>query len=131
MKFMQRAVASATSSPDSESHSAKKRKLGHSSPEGRIDLNIDEAAIKAAMDSQEAKRQAALALHAGGADTHWVLNSKLTSSKSQNCSKPALNVVYVGYGDIDSSNESGDNEDVPTQGRTSTRNFKKTQNKAC
>lgn len=131
MKFMQRAVSSTTSSPDNGDHSAKKRKLGHSTPEGRLDLNIDEATIKAAMDSQEARRQAALAQHTSGADTHWVLNNKLSETPSQSRPKPALNIVYVGYGDIDSSNESGDNEDVPTQGRTSTRNHKKGQEKTA
>ncbi|KAK7398093.1 hypothetical protein QQX98_012528 [Neonectria punicea] len=114
MKFMQRAVASASSagSPESESHSAKKRKLGHSPSEGRISLNIDQATIKAALDDQEAKRQAALEQHVS-ADTHWVLKNSWTGSKASDTAKAPLNVVYVGYGDIDSSNESGDNEDNP------------------
>ncbi|KAF7532572.1 hypothetical protein G7Z17_g13626 [Cylindrodendrum hubeiense] len=131
MKFMQRAAASATSagSPESDTHSAKKRKLGQSPSEGRINLNIDQATIKAALDDQEAKRLAALEKHVG-ADTHWVLNNAWAGSKATSTAKAPLNVVYVGYGDIDSSNESGDNEDVPANGRTSTSNFKKSKTKA-
>ncbi|KAH7170555.1 hypothetical protein EDB81DRAFT_170255 [Dactylonectria macrodidyma] len=129
MKFMQRAVASASSagSPDSELHSAKKRKLGESPSEGRINLNIDQATIKAALDEQESKRLSALEKHVV-ADTHWVLNNAWAGSKATDASTP-LKVVYVGYGDIDSSNESGDNEDVPANGRTSTHNFKKSKPK--
>ncbi|KAF4470173.1 Zinc finger domain-containing CCHC-type [Fusarium albosuccineum] len=130
MKFMQRAVASGNSSPDPEAHSAKKRKLGHSPATGRIDVNIDEAAIKAALSDQEAKRQAALDKHVGG-DTHWVLNNAWSGSKAASNSKQPLNVVYVGYGDIDSSNDSGDNEDAPARGRTSTGNYKSSKNQAC
>ncbi|KAF4974647.1 hypothetical protein FZEAL_8482 [Fusarium zealandicum] len=129
MKFMQRAVASANSSPDSETHSAKKRKTGHSPSGARIDLNIDEASIKAALNDQETKRQSALEQHVG-AETHWVLNNAFTGPKAASGSKPPLNVVYVGYGDIDSSNESGDNEDAPAKGRTSTGNFKSSKNQA-
>ncbi|KAH7023434.1 hypothetical protein EDB80DRAFT_41389 [Ilyonectria destructans] len=130
MKFMQRAAASASStgSPDSDTHSAKKRRLGESPSEGRINLNIDQATIKAALDDQEAKRLAALEKHVG-ADTHWVLNNTWAGSKTTNTAKAPLNVVYVGYGDIDSSNESGDNEDVPANGRTSTSNFKSSKTK--
>ncbi|TFB05330.1 hypothetical protein CCMA1212_002838 [Trichoderma ghanense] len=128
MKFMQRAVASAASSPqpDESSQTSKKRKLKHSATaaaEERISALIDQASIKAAIEEQEAKRQAALALHtATGA--HWVLNTKLDKLNASKPSEPSLNVVYVGYGDIDSSNESG-GEDAPQSGRTSTRKPKK------
>lgn len=127
MKFMQRAVASENSSPASETHSSKKRKTGHSPVAGRLDLNIDQAAIQAALDAQETTRQTALEQHVG-ADTRWVLDSNITSSKATSQSKTPLNVVYVGYGDIDSSNDSGDNEDAPSNGRTSTNSFKKAIN---
>ena len=129
MKFMQRAVASETSSPDSETHSSKKRKAGHSPAAGRLDLNIDQAAIKAAIDDQETKRQAALEKHVG-ADTRWVLDDTFAGTKTTSRTKPPLNIVYVGYGDIDSSNDSGDNEEAPTKGRTSTNSFKKAKNQA-
>ncbi|UKZ54972.1 hypothetical protein TrVGV298_008787 [Trichoderma virens] len=123
MKFMQRAVASAPSpQSDDSSQSSKKRKLRHSASkaaEERVSALIDQASIKAALEDQEAKRQAALAQHtATGA--HWVLNTKLDKLNAGKPSEPSLNIVYVGYGDIDSSNESG-GEDAPQSGRTSTR----------
>ncbi|ETS06452.1 hypothetical protein M419DRAFT_68639 [Trichoderma reesei RUT C-30] len=124
MKFMQRAVASAASSPqpDENSQTSKKRKLKHSATaaaEERISALIDQASIKAAIEEQEAKRQAALALHSA-TGAHWVLNTKLDKLNASKPSEPSLNVVYVGYGDIDSDNESG-GEDAPQSGRTSTR----------
>ncbi|KAL7822376.1 hypothetical protein V8C26DRAFT_388681 [Trichoderma gracile] len=124
MKFMQRAVASAASSPqpDESSQASKKRKLKHSATaaaEERISAMIDQASIKAAIEEQEAKRQAALALHSA-TGAHWVLNTKLDKLNASKPSEPSLNVVYVGYGDIDSDNESG-GEDAPQSGRTSTR----------
>ncbi|KAK0766698.1 hypothetical protein N5P37_000425 [Trichoderma harzianum] len=129
MKFMQRAVASASSSSpqsDDSSQNSKKRKLRHSAAtaaEERVSALIDQASIKAALEDQEAKRQAALAQHtATGA--HWVLNTKLDKLNAGRPSEPALNVIYVGYGDIDSSDESG-GEDAPQIGRTSTRKPKK------
>lgn len=134
MKFMQRAVASASSSPqtDDSSQSSKKRKLKHSAAaaaEERVSALIDQASIKAALEDQEAKRQAALAQHtASGA--HWVLNTKLDKLNASAPAKPSLNVVYVGYGDIDSDNESG-GEDVPQSGRTSTRKPKEVENQVC
>ncbi|KAL7937718.1 hypothetical protein V8C35DRAFT_293354 [Trichoderma chlorosporum] len=123
MKFMQRAVASASTPPsDDNAQASKKRKFRHSATtaaEERVSALIDQASIKAALEDQEAKRQAALAQHtATGA--HWVLNTKLDTLNAGKSSEPSLNVVYVGYGDIDSSNESG-GEDAPQSGRTSTR----------
>ncbi|KAG5930402.1 hypothetical protein E4U42_001648, partial [Claviceps africana] len=118
MKFMQRAVASASSagSPDSDGPSMKKRKVDRSPAPGRIDPNIDQALIQAALDDQEATRQAALEKHSA-ADTHWVLKTKIDEAQRQKQSRP-LNVVYVGYGDIDSDDN---NEDNPAEGRTSTK----------
>ncbi|OTA01801.1 hypothetical protein A9Z42_0021270 [Trichoderma parareesei] len=134
MKFMQRAVASAASSPqpDENSQTSKKRKLKHSATaaaEERISALIDQASIKAAIEEQEAKRQAALALHSA-TGAHWVLNTKLDKLNASKPSEPSLNVVYVGYGDIDSDNESG-GEDAPLIGRTSTRKPKVVEDQAC
>lgn len=132
MKFMQRAAASASSpgTPDSDTHSAKKRKLGHASPaESKFDASINQASIKAALEEQESKRQAALAQHSSS-DTQWVLKNTLGSAQVNKSEKAPMKIVYVGYGDVDSSNESGDNEDEPQQGRTSTRNYK-SGTKAC
>lgn len=126
MKFMQRAAASATSngSPESDTHSAKKRKLGHGSPAGRVDVNIDQAAIQAALDDREAKRQAALDKHVGG-DTRWVLKDTWTDQKASGAAKSSMNVVYVGYGDMGSSDDSSDWEESAANGRTTTAKFKK------
>ncbi|KAM3443145.1 hypothetical protein NHJ13734_002031 [Beauveria thailandica] len=121
MKFMQRAIASnsAPASPDSEATSAKKRKFDHGSPAGRLSMDFDQASVDAAIQAQEAKRKAALEQHATG-DTHWVLNTKFEKSLTGKPSKVPRKIVYVGYGDIDSENESGDGEDVAAIGRTST-----------
>lgn len=121
MKFMQRAIASnsAAASPESETGSAKKRKLDHGSPAGRLSMDFDQVSVDAAMQAQEATRKAALLQHATG-DTHWVLNTKLENAATTKASKAPRKIVYVGYGDIDSENDSGDGEDVAAQGRTST-----------
>ncbi|ODA82848.1 hypothetical protein RJ55_01357 [Drechmeria coniospora] len=128
MKFMQRAAASAssTASPDSDGNSSKKRKLHHSPAEGKFSANIDRALIQAALDEEEAARQAALQRHAAH-DTHWVLDGSWDKSNPGSQANGSLNVVYVGYGDIDSSTESGDVNDAPTKGRTSTKPDKKTE----
>lgn len=120
MKFMQRAIASnsTTASPESETHSAKKRKFEHDSPSGRLSMDFDQASVDAAMQAQEAKRRSALEQHATG-DTHWVLNTKFEKPASAK-TKAARKIVYVGYGDIDSENDSGDGEDVAANGRTTT-----------
>jgi hypothetical protein len=131
MKFMQRAAASASSagSPDSDAPSSKKRKLKGSFAESRINADIDQALIQAALDGEEATRQAALAKHSS-ADTHWVLSNTLDKAKAGKTTTKPLNIVYVGYGDMDSSDDSGDNEDAPAKGRTSTKSVEKTGNKA-
>ncbi|EXV04207.1 zinc knuckle domain protein [Metarhizium robertsii] len=118
MKFMQRAAASASSngSPGSDVPSSKKRKLDYSPAPGRINPNIDHALIQAALNDQEATRQAALAKHSA-ADTHWVLKTNIDKSQDKKQSHP-LNIVYVGYGDIDASKDSDENEDNPAEGRT-------------
>lgn len=121
MKFMQRAAASASSAgaPDADSQS-KKRKHGHSPAHGRIDAQIDQALIQAALDDQEATRQAALEKHAG-ADTHWTLNNAWEHKATVNAARSRLKILYVGYVDIDSSGESDSKEDATSKGRTSTR----------
>jgi hypothetical protein len=96
--------------------SSKKRKFDHSPAPGRINPNIDQALIKAALDDQEATRQAALAKHSA-TDTHWVLKTNFGQPQSKKQSHP-LNIVYVGYGDIDTSNDATENEDDAAQGRT-------------
>lgn len=132
MKFMQRAVASASSnaSSDADTPSAKKRKYEHSSPQGRLNVGIDEASIKAALDSQEATRRAALQQHSS-TDTEWVLNPTFEKETTTKRTQPRINIVYVGYGDIDSADDSGDGEDMPSKGRTSTRMPKESEVCCC
>ena len=128
MKFMQRAAASASSnSPANDAPSPKRRKVD--SPTGRIRGDIDQASIQAALDAQETQRRSALEQHVS-ADTHWVLNTSLDVPKPNALSKESLNVVYVGYGDVDSADE-GDGEDAPQSGRTSTRKKKKAASAVC
>ena len=126
---MQRAAASTSpATPDSGSQSSKKRKLDHSSKEGRLSMNMDQAAIQAAINEQQATRQAALDRHVTG-DTHWVLKSTLDGADSKKKEEPPLRIKYIGYGDVDSGDESGDPEDEAQTGRTSTNNYKKTASK--
>lgn len=131
MKFMQRAVVSAATpeSPDSKPPSNKKRRLENSPAQGRVDAFFDQASIQAAINEQEAIRQAALAKHSAS-DAHWVLKTSGNQANTSENSKPSLNILYVGYGDIDSANESGGNEDEPQSGRTATRKYKESKNKA-
>lgn len=128
MKFMQRAVASASSnaSSDADTPSAKKRKFEHSSPQGRLNVDIDEASIKAALDRQEATRRAALQQHSS-TDTEWVVTPTFEKHTATKRTQPRMNIVYVGYGDIDSADDSCDGEDIPSKGRTSTRKPKESE----
>ncbi|KAK0389428.1 hypothetical protein NLU13_3003 [Sarocladium strictum] len=130
MKFMQRAAASGSSAgtPESASQSSKKRKLDHSSGSGRLSLNIDQAAVQAAIHEQQATRQAALDRHVTG-DTHWVLNTSLDQTKPKAGNAAPLKIKYIGYGDVDSGEESGDQEDEAQMGRTSTSNYKQAKSK--
>lgn len=122
MKFMQRAAAASAASPESDGSASKKRKFDNiNSPQGRLNAAIDEAAIRIALEDEESKRKTALQQRASG-DTHWVLKpSAVTSTVTTKTQSPALNVVFVGYGEIDSADESADGEDVPSRGRMSTR----------
>ena len=109
MKFMQRAVASAASpASDSDSHSAKKRKLGHQAGNNEL-LGFDQNAVQAAIEDRETKRQAAIQKHRGD-DTHWVLNTAWDKKTSEKAKSKPLRVVYVGYGDVDADQTGSDDE---------------------
>lgn len=125
---MQRAAASAASSPgtDTESPSLKKRKLVHHDyAQTKFDKEVDQASIRAAIDDRDAKRQAALEKHASGADTHWVLDKNWDRNETSSTNTQPLRVVYVGYGDGGISEE--DIEDDPQTGRTSTKYHRASQ----
>jgi hypothetical protein len=120
MKFMQRAAAaSSPASSDADTPSAKKRKFAHSPSDRRDSLNIDQLSVKAALEEQEAKRQAALQQHSGS-DTQWVLNASWQAPEEAQAAKKPSAVVYVGFGDVDSGSDSDQQEDKPARGRMST-----------
>ena len=123
MRFMQRSVASTSSTLESDTSSSKKRKTFHSPAQARVDASINQASVQAALEERESKRLAALEQHSTR-DTQWVLNSTLIKDKGLTSRNPSLNIVYVGYGGVDSS----DDENAPANGRTST---KTAQPKAC
>ncbi|OIW34044.1 hypothetical protein CONLIGDRAFT_206874 [Coniochaeta ligniaria NRRL 30616] len=117
MKFMQRGEASAKSSPsttpktDNEG-SAKRRKTAHKeTPEAKP--LYDEKAVQAALEEEESKRQAAIARRAKElGDEQWVLNGAAISAP--NPKHPVyLNIVQVGFAQIDSGFPSDDDDDTP------------------
>lgn len=116
MKFMQRAAASAGSTPDSDAPSSKKRRLDRG--DNDYDLNITSESIQAAIDERDAKRQAAIQQHASN-DTHWVLNTNVGNMAGKSEKKP-MRVQYVGYDDF----ESDEDVDKTQLGRTSTKKNK-------
>ncbi|KAI1338018.1 hypothetical protein F5Y15DRAFT_140637 [Xylariaceae sp. FL0016] len=108
MKFMQRAVASPSSSPStptSEEQSFKRRKVSHSStPPQRVDSLVNQSAIQAAIAEEEKKREGAVLQRATElGDAHWVLQVPEQSVGSSASSQAPLNIVQVGFGQIDSS----------------------------
>ncbi|PHH68214.1 hypothetical protein CDD82_720 [Ophiocordyceps australis] len=121
MKFMQRAAAS--TDPNSDNSCSKKRKANGSSVQGRLDVNIDQALIQAAIDQQEATRQAALKEHSL-VDTQWTMNNTLRQKSWNEAEEKPLDIVYVGYCDIDSANQMDNNMEAPATGLTSTKNTK-------
>jgi hypothetical protein len=107
MKFMQRAAASSPASPSSpaadEPPSKRLKKNSDSPSRPAVDINTlaDQKAIQAALDAEEAKRQAALERQAAEAgDTRWVLSFEGQNSL-QVAPKPALRVVQAGYASLD------------------------------
>lgn len=132
MKFMQRGAAAETNSspttPKSESEgSAKRRKTSHTpsvrdSPATPL---YDQKAVQAALAEEDRKREAAIekrALELG--DARWVLDSDLPSIPAP--SHPPLNVVQVGFAQIDSSAVlSGDGGAPEDQLPTAQSNFRR------
>lgn len=117
MKFMQRGVASAGSSPattpqtDNEG-SAKRRKTSHKSTPVESKPLYDEKAVQAALEEEEKKREAAIERRAAElGDEHWVLRDEQLSSRNTK-HRGALNIVQVGFAQIDSGALSGDDDRV-------------------
>ncbi|KAK4252115.1 hypothetical protein C7999DRAFT_37093 [Corynascus novoguineensis] len=123
MKFMQRGAAAAAAAagtpgasspatPTSDDGSAKRRKTFHtpsatSSPATPL---FDQQAIRAAVEEEERKKQAAIEKRAAElGDSHWVLEG--VASLPPRVSRPLLNVVEVGFAQIDYGNPSGNDDD--------------------
>ncbi|KAK8042124.1 zinc knuckle [Apiospora rasikravindrae] len=108
MKFMQRAAASApttpTASPKSEEQSSKRRKVSHeSTANAPVDFMVNQQAVQAAIDEGEKKREEAIVKHAAElGDARWVLDVPDSPFNSLYQVKKPLNVVQVGYAQIDS-----------------------------
>ncbi|KAK3949051.1 hypothetical protein QBC32DRAFT_44603 [Pseudoneurospora amorphoporcata] len=126
MKFMQRAAATAataaptdkSSTPKTEDEGpSKRRKHSHASktstpnPEAEQAL-FDQKAIQAALEEEEKKRQAAVEKRAAElGDSYWVLPGASVAPKAG--ARPVLNVVQVGFAQIDYSGNASDEDDVP------------------
>ncbi|PQE34099.1 zinc knuckle protein [Rutstroemia sp. NJR-2017a WRK4] len=104
MKFMQRAAASSPTSPSTstvEEPSPKRQKMAHTTPtKFNVDNLADNRAIRAALEEEEAKKQAALDRAAAEAgDTRWVLSFE----DRKHLDKPTstLRVVQAGFANLD------------------------------
>jgi hypothetical protein len=110
MKFMQRGASTptpASSTPASETPSSSKRRKISTSDVTSLPANqlYDRAAIRAALEEEERKRQAAIEKQAAElGDSRWVLDVKgHGAGSSVDDPKSSLNVVQVGFGEIDDS----------------------------
>ncbi|TPX14345.1 uncharacterized protein E0L32_005541 [Thyridium curvatum] len=108
MKFMQRGASSASSSPStpqaSEDQSAKRRKTSHSATKSQpVTPVIDQKALQAAREEEEKAKQAAVERRAAElGDSHWVLQVPTPTTKSGKAIQAPLNIVQVGFSQIDS-----------------------------
>ncbi|ORY69719.1 uncharacterized protein BCR38DRAFT_90895 [Pseudomassariella vexata] len=115
MKFMQRAAvspspASSPSTPKSEEKSSKRRKISHGTPSTATvaEPQIDRVAIQAAIDEGERKREAAIVKQAAElGDARWVLDVQNPATRRV---ETPLNVVQVGFSQIDSSKAAEDED---------------------
>jgi len=149
MKFMQRGAAAAAAAaaasgtpeasspatPISEDGSAKRRKFAHIPSAASSPTPLyDQTAIQAALEEEEKKRQVAIKKRAAElGDSHWVLEG--AAAQPGKGSRPLLNVVQVGFAQIDYPGASGgvddpfDSGSVPAQ--TQFRRFNMKKSKAC
>lgn len=114
MKFMQRAVASPSSptTPDTDDQASKRRKVAHN-PASRESKDpttqINQAAVQAALAEEERKQQEALIQHAAElGDARWVLDIPHKAAGPGRESQTPMNVVQVGFAQIDSQIDSSD-----------------------
>ena len=133
MKFMQRAAADTP--PSSAESSSKRRKLSHASPAAPADDPFSQERVRAAMHETEAKRAAAVERRAAEMhEARWVLDAPAVGAGAGG--RRPLNVVYVGYGDIDRAERGADDDDDEGEGadrvqsgRRVTGNYKRKEEK--
>lgn len=127
MKFMQRAVAAATSpsSPSTptsdDGRASKRRKTSDQSPmtPQTPSYLIDRKAAQTAKDEEERKRQEHAARQAEKlGDSHWVLDAAKLPGPDQQAGR-VLNVVQVGFSQID-SRRGGEDEQAGAEEHTGT-----------
>lgn len=145
---MQRAAATAATAPPTDKSSAsktedegpsKRRKHSHASktntPNAEAEQALyDQKAIQAALEEEEKKRQAAIEKRAAElGDSHWVLPGAAVAPKAG--ARPVLNVVQVGFAQIDYSGNASDDDDDDAPAAVSTtprfRQFNIKKKKAC
>lgn len=149
MKFMQRGAAAAAAAgagtpetgspatPRSDDGSAKRRKFSHASSAAGSPATplYDQKAIQAAMEEEDKKRRAAIEKRAAElGDSHWVLEGAAALPRSS--SRPLLNVVQVGFAQIDRTGTSGGGDDDPfdtgsVSAQAQLRRFNMKKPKAC
>ncbi|KAK3379536.1 hypothetical protein B0T24DRAFT_161089 [Lasiosphaeria ovina] len=126
MKFMQRGAAAAaaaaaasasganslaTPKTDNEGNFAKRRKTGHT-PTASTPVTplYDQKMLQAALEEEDRKRKAAVEKRAAElGDSHWVLDGVAALSKGG--PRQPLNVVQVGFAQIDHSATASDSPD--------------------
>ena len=119
MKFMQRAAASAPTTPTTADEPSPKRRKKDSDSPSKAKVNIDELAdqraVQTAIAAEEAKRQAALERQGAElGDTRWVLSFE-DQELATVAPKLAIRVVQAGYANIDilsSANSKSIEEDL-------------------
>jgi hypothetical protein len=121
MKFMQRGAASPSSAPGTphspstpnNEPSAKRHKSAHNTPQSESEFDVralaDQRAVMAALEDEEAKRQAVLERQAAEAgDTRWVLRfgQEAWQTKERGHGGEGLRVVEAGFASIDTPQKS-------------------------
>jgi len=117
MGFMQRGLAASPPNPttptsQSDERSAKRPKRRATQDEqSSIAPIIDHAAVQAALEQEEQKRKAAIKMRAAElGDSHWVLDDPVPHSNVTQALQTPLDVVQVGFADIDTRSSNHDSE---------------------
>lgn len=131
-QFMQRAAASSPSPStpqDTTPPSSKRQKTNHSTPSTPANPLSDQAAIQAALEAEEAQREAAISrVAAERGETRWVLS--FVDAQKGGGGSQGMKVVKAGFGEIDGGGDKvGENRGGPRKhmvmGRKSFGNFNK------